>query len=292
MAVAEPFRLGRSPACSRPGLATRSKWRRIGWMDKTGLVLLGVTTIGVLVVPLLAPHSPTLPVVTGPLVSPGPGHWFGTDDLSRDVLSRVLYGIRSSWLSALLVIGSGVVIGGVIGLVAGVLGGWVDTVLMRLTDLFLALPGPILAIAVIAALGPSLPNTLLAVGIVWWPWYSRIVRGEVRALIVRPHVDAARLAGVGRVRLAARHLLPGALPAVLVTASLDVGNLVLTLSALAFIGLGSPPPSPELGAMVARGLPYLFGHPWVSLVPGVAVFLLAYSANLAGDGVRDLLEHA
>jgi peptide/nickel transport system permease protein len=199
--------------------------------------------------------------------------------------------VRSSWLSAIAVITSGVLIGGLIGLVAGFTGGWVDAALMRLTDLFLALPGPVLAIAVVAALGPSLPHTLLAVGLVWWPWYARIVRGEVRAFMVRPHIDAARLAGASRLRLAWRHLLPGTLPAVLVTASLDVGNLVLTLAGLAFIGLGSPPPAPELGAMVARGLTYLFGHPWVALAPAVGVFVLALAANLAGDGVRDLLEH-
>jgi len=148
----------------------------------------------------------------------------------------------------------------------------------------------VLAIPVIAALGPSLPHTLVAVGIVWWPWYARIVRGEVRAQAVRSHIDAARLAGVGRTRLALRHLLPGAFPAVLVTASLDVGSLVLILAGLSFIGLGSPPPAPELGAMAARGMPYLFGHPWIPLAPAIAVFLLALAANLAGDGLRDLLE--
>jgi peptide/nickel transport system permease protein len=161
---------------------------------------------------------------------------------------------------------------------------------MRFTDLFLALPAAVLVIAVVAALGPSLRNTLLAVAIVWWPWYARIVRGEVRAQAVRSHVDAARLAGVGRTRLALRHLLPGAFPAVLVTASLDVGSLVLILAGLSFIGLGSPPPAPELGAMTARGMPYLFGHPWIALAPAIAVFLLAFAANLAGDGLRDLLE--
>jgi peptide/nickel transport system permease protein len=202
----------------------------------------------------------------------------------------VLYGIRASWLSALAVIASGVLIGGLIGTVAGIAGGWLDTALMRFTDLFLALPAAVLVIAVVAALGPSLPHTLVAVAIVWWPWYARIVRGEVRAQAVRSHVDAARLAGVGRTRLAFRHLLPGAFPAVLVTASLDVGSLVLILAGLSFIGLGSPPPAPELGAMAARGMPYLFGHPWIPLAPAIAVFLLAFAANLAGDGLRDLLE--
>jgi peptide/nickel transport system permease protein len=283
MAVAEPTV---SPLLVPPRQRV-ARWARLGHLERGGLIILGVTTLVAVAAPLLAPHSPTAPLPVGPFVAPGHGAVLGTDDLARDILSRVLYGIRASWVSALVVIASGVVIGGGIGLVAGAAGGRIDAVLMRVTDLFLALPAAILAIAVIAALGPSLPHTLLAVGIVWWPWYARIVRAEV----VRAHVDAARLAGVRRVRLAMRHLLPGAIPAVLVTASLDVGNLVLTLAALSFIGLGSPPPAPELGAMVARGMPYLLGHPWIPLFPAVAVFILAFAANLAGDGVRDLLEH-
>jgi peptide/nickel transport system permease protein len=287
MAVAEPTI---SPLLVPPRQRV-ARWARLGHLERGGLIILGVTTLVAVAAPLLAPHSPTAPLSVGPFAAPGHGAVLGTDDLARDILSRVLYGIRASWVSALIVIASGVVIGGTIGLVAGAAGGRIDAVLMRVTDLFLALPAAILAIAVIAALGPSLPHTLLAVGIVWWPWYARIVRAEVRAQAVRAHVDAARLAGVRRVRLAMRHLLPGAIPAVLVTASLDVGNLVLTLAALSFIGLGSPPPAPELGAMVARGMPYLLGHPWIPLFPAVAVFILAFAANLAGDGVRDLLEH-
>lgn len=288
MAVAEPVATG---AALRPRRRALPQVQ-IGNLEKVGLGVLAAATLLALAAPLLAPHAPTLPVPAGALRAPSHAHLLGTDDLSRDVASRVLYGIRSSWFSALAVILSGIVIGGLIGLAAGFAGGWVDTVLMRLTDLFLALPGPVLAIAIVAALGPSLLHVLIAVGVVWWPWYSRIVRGEVRALMVRPHLDAARLAGTGRLRLALRHALPGAVPAVLITASLDVGNLVLTLAGLAFIGLGAPPPAPELGAMVAQGLPYLFGQPWVSLAPAVAIFVLAFAANLAGDGVRDLLRHA
>jgi peptide/nickel transport system permease protein len=259
-------------------------------LDSAGLALFGLVTVIALAAPALAPHSPTTPRPVGPFAAPGSGGLLGTDDLARDVLSRVLVGVRASWLAALVVIASGVVVGGLLGLVAGAAGGLLDTALMRFTDIFLALPGPVLAIAIVAALGPSLSHTLLAVGIVWWPWYARIVRAEVRALAVRPHVDAARLAGAGRVRLALRHLLPGAVPAVLVTASLDVGNLVLTLAGLSFIGLGAPPPAPELGTMVARGMPYLIGHPWIPLAPAAAVFVLVFASNLAGDALRDLLE--
>jgi peptide/nickel transport system permease protein len=264
-------------------------WARLGRLERGGLALLALTTAVAVLAPLLTPYSPVAAVHAEPFARPGAHGILGSDELARDIFSRVLYGVRASWLSALAVIASGVLIGGLIGTVAGVAGGWPDAALMRVTDLFLALPAPVLAIAVIAALGPSLPHTLVALGIVWWPWYARIVRAEVRAQSVRSHVDAARLAGVGRTRLALRHLLPGAFPAVLVTASLDVGSLVLVLAGLSFIGLGSPPPAPELGAMAASGMPYLLGHPWIPLAPATAVFLLAFAANLAGDGLRDLL---
>jgi peptide/nickel transport system permease protein len=262
---------------------------RVSAVDWLAIGGLAAVTLLCLVVPWLAPHSPTRPAGAS-FVHPGHGGFlFGTDEVGRDVLSRVLIGLRASWLASLVVIASGVLIGGVIGLVAGATGGWVDSLLMRVTDVFLALPGPVLAIAVVAAMGPSLQHTLIGVAIVWWPFYARIVRGEIRMLASRPHIEAARLAGAGRLRLMTRHLLPGAIPATVVTASLDVGNLVLTLSALSFLGLGAPAPAPELGAMAARGLPYLLEQWWVPVIPGLAVFVLALVANLAGDGLRDLM---
>jgi peptide/nickel transport system permease protein len=206
------------------------------------------------------------------------------------VLTRVVYGMRTSWLAAFAVIASGVLIGGLIGLIAGMRGGITDSILMRGTDLFLALPGPLLAIAVVSALGPGLVNTLMAVAIVWWPWYARVVRGQVRATVRRPHVEAARMGGVGRIRLAIRHVLPAAFGPTIVTASLDVGNLVLLLAGLSFLGLGAPPPAPELGEMTARGLTYLFTSWWVAVPPAACVALLAFIANLSGDAVRDLVE--
>lgn len=245
-------------------------------------------TVVALLAPLLAPHSITDPS-GAPFLPPGGQAWFGTDEVGRDIFSRVLLGARASWFAALAVVAFGVAVGGLIGLVAGSVGGWVDGLLMRVTDAFLALPGPVLAIAVVAALGPSLWHTLIAVSIVWWPFYARIVRGEIRALAARPHVEAARLGGTGVTRIALRHLLPGAVAPTLVAASLDIGNLVLTLAALSFLGLGAPAPAPELGAMSARGLPYLLAEWWVPVIPGVAVMVLALVANLAGDGLRDVL---
>lgn len=291
MAVAEPYvtppiapRWGRTSLRARMG-----PFAHLGLLDKVSLGLLVLVTLVAAFAPLLAPHPIDLPSGS-PFMPPfSPSHLLGTDDVGRDILSRVLYGIQSSWFSALIVIASGVIIGGIIGVVAGAFGGLVDSILMRITDIFLALPGPVLAIAVVAALGPSLQHTLIAVAIVWWPYYARIVRGEVRSLAARPHIEAARLAGAGRLRIMTRHLLPGAVPVAVVAASLDVSALILTLASLSFLGLGAPAPAPELGAMSARGLTYLLEYWWVPLMPAIAVFVLATVANLAGDGIRDLL---
>jgi peptide/nickel transport system permease protein len=249
-----------------------------------------IVTAVFVALPLLAPHGVLDVTNAGSLKGPSGHALLGTDEVGRDVLSRVLYGLRTSWLSALAVIAAGAAFGALVGALAGAFGGWMDMVLMRFTDLFLALPAPVIAIAIVSALGPSLFHTLLALSVVWWPWYSRIVRGEVRALASRPHAEAARLAGVGKTRLVLRHLLPGAIPPVVVTMSLDVGNLVLALAGLSFIGLGAPAPAAELGAMSARGLDYLFGHPWVPIAPAAGVALLALVANLLGDGVNRRLE--
>jgi len=287
MAVAEPAVRGAAAAGAprhRPlsaVLPSALNWSAVG-------LLVAVTLLAVLA-PAISPHDPLMPAGP-PQLGPGEqGFLLGTDSIGRDVLSRILAGLQLSWFAALGVIASGLLVGGLVGVVAGAAGGWVDNVLMRITDGFLALPAPVLAIAVVAALGPGLLNTLLAVGVVWWPFYARIIRGEIRALAARPHVEAARLAGVGRWRIALRHLIPGAVPAAVVTASLDIGNLVLTLAGLSFLGLGQPAPAAELGADTARNLSYLLQQWWIPVMPGIAVMLLSLAGNLAGDGVRNLL---
>ena len=265
------------------------RFGRLGRLDRVGLVAIVLVTLLLLAVPLVAPHAP-LDNVGVTFAKPGGRFLLGTDEQSRDLLSRVLYGMRTSWFAAFVVIASGIVIGGIIGLTAGMVGGWVDAVLMRITDVFLALPGPLLALAVVSALGASLAHTLEAVMIVWWPFYARIVRGEVRSIMSRSHVEAARMGGAGRVGLALRHVVPGTVGPVLVTASLDIGALILTLAGLSFLGLGSPAPAAELGAMSARGLTYLLTKWWVPVMPALGVFLLVFIANIAGDAVRDLAE--
>lgn len=288
-AVASPAAGWRQRGPGSPGEAAAALAGVPGGMRRI-LLPVGIITLVALLAPLAAPHGTLEVIAAGPLQGPSSGNLLGTDEIGRDVLSRVLHGLRASWLAALGVIAVGAAFGALVGALAGGFGGWVDTILMRLTDLFLSLPAPVLAIAVIASLGPSLLHTLIALSIVWWPWYARIVRGEVRALAARPHTEAARLAGVSRWRLLRKHLLPGAVTPVVVTMSLDVGNLILALAALSFIGLGAPAPSPELGAMSARGLDYLFGHPWVPIAPAAAVALLALTANLLGDHVNRSLD--
>ncbi|MDX1889058.1 ABC transporter permease [Mycolicibacterium sp. 050158] len=255
-----------------------------------GFSLIFVVTIIAIAVPLLAPHDPLVPVGM-PLQAPGThGFLLGSDSIGRDILSRVLYGVRSSWFAALVVVAVGLLIGGIVGLIAGATGGWVDSILMRITDGFLSLPAPVLAIAVVAALGPGFVHTLIAVSIVWWPFYARLVRGEVARLAARPHVEAAKLAGVSRFRLAGRHLLPGAVPNALVAASLDVGTLILTLAALSFLGLGQSAPAPELGADSARNLSYFLQQWWIPVMPGLGVLVLALIGNIAGDCLRNLMK--
>ncbi|MEX7471403.1 ABC transporter permease [Mycobacterium adipatum] len=264
--------------------------RVLGSLNKAG----AVTAIGAFVLitavalfaSVFAPY-PAGAIAGDPGLPPGsPGHIFGTDDNGRDLLSRALFGVQTSWLSALAIVALGLLVGGLIGLIAGASGGRIDTVLMRITDGFLALPAPLLAVAIVAALGPSLLHTLIAVSIVWWPYYTRIVRGEVAALAARPHVEAARLAGAGPVSLVLRHLLPGVIPSSVVAASQDVGNVILTLAALSFLGLGAPAPAAELGADTARNMSALLNNWWIPVVPGVTVGLLSLVATVSGDGIN------
>jgi peptide/nickel transport system permease protein len=259
----------------------------LNWIGVSSVIVL---TLIVIAVPLLAPHDPLIPVGM-PLQAPGKnGFLLGTDSVGRDIFSRVLYGARSSWFAALVVVAVGLLFGGLVGLIAGTVGGWVDTLLMRITDAFLSLPAPVLAIAVVAALGPGFVHTLIAVSIVWWPFYARLVRGDVARLAARPHVEAAKLAGVSTFRLAGRHLLPGAVPNAIVAASLDIGTLILTLASLSFLGLGQSAPAPELGADSARNLSYFLQQWWIPVMPGLGVLVLALVGNIAGDCLRNLMK--
>ncbi|MET0455158.1 MAG: ABC transporter permease [Mycobacterium sp.] len=270
----------------RMGLATRQYFQGASVPSYVSFGALAVLCLVAVFATQLAPFDP-LTAVGKPMTAPNAANPFGTDTVGRDVLSRVLCGMQTSWFGALAVVGFSVVFGGLIGLVAGAAGGWFDALLMRMTDAFLALPGPILALAVVAALGRSYTHTLIGVAIVWWPLYTRIVRSEVRKLRASPHMEAARVGGVSWWRLLRRHLLPGAVPVTIVTASLDIAALVLMLSSLSFLGLGAPQPAPELGSMSAQGITYIFSAWWIPIMPAAAVALVAIVANFAGDAIRD-----
>lgn len=279
------------PSVQAPAPSRFSWLRRMGWLERIGVA--GVIAITLLAVfgPLLAPFDPMLRVADAYL-PPGVPHLFGTDEIGRDLFSRVLLGIRYTWLPGLAVIGIALVIGSAVGVFAGMMGGWVDALFQRIVELFLVLPSTLIAISVVAALGPGLLNTMIAITIFWWPWYARMTRDEVRRIRSRPHVEAARISGVSKTRLMLRYLLPGTVPALLVAATLDVANIILTLSLMSFLGLGLPAPAPELGAMTARSIDSLTVYWWLPILPAVVIFVMSVCANLAGDGVRSALRGA
>lgn len=262
---------------------------RMPRLEAVSVCMLFVITLVAVAAPWLAPADPVLKIAA-PYQPPSLNFLFGTDEIGRDMLARMIYGVRLTWLPGLTIIAIGVLIGTLIGVVGAVSGGVVDALLARLTDLFIVIPSTMIALAAVAALGPGIWHTVAAMSVFWWPWYARIVRGEVRAVATRPHAEAARLSGVRGMRLVLRYLLPAALPTVLVTATLDVANVILVLSLFSFLGLGAPAPAPELGAMTARGLASLTTHWWIPILPAVAIFVLVVIANLAGDGLRSLMK--
>ena len=214
----------------------------------------------------------------------------GTDRLGRDVLSRVIYGARPAVLVSLLVVGLAVLIGVPIGAIAGYRGGWIDEALMRVTDLFLAFPPLLLAMAIVAALGPGLENAALALAISWWPWYARIARGVATGLRNQYFVDAARSIGVRDRTIVTRHIIPNTISPIIVQATIDVGTVVLAAGSLGFIGLGARPPSADWGLMVAEGRTVILEQWWASTFPGLAIFIVVLAANLVGDTLRDALD--
>ncbi len=257
------------------------------------LALVGMTIAGLWIViavaaPLLAPHAP-LGQDFAPQQGPSLGHLFGTDELGRDVLSRVMYGARLSLPVALLLVALALLIGGTLGALAGYFGGFFDGLIMRATDLVFAFPAIILAMVVTAALGPSLVNAVFALVIVSWPSYARVVRGLVRSLKDADYVSATRLLGSSARSALIRDVLPNVLGPVAVLATLDLGNAILLLSGLSFLGLGSQPPTPEWGAGVAEGIQY-FQYWWIGAFPGFAIFTAVLAFNLLGDSLRDALD--
>lgn len=277
---------GRRPR--RPPTVWRRLWRNTGAM--VGLFLLGAIA-GVALLSLgYVPKDPYAIAVEQRFHPPAASHPFGTDDLGRDVLSRVMLGTRISLGVAGLVL---LVAGGAgvpLGIVSGYRGGLVDEVLMRASDIFLAFPSFLLAMAIVAAVGSSMTNAILAVGIAWWPRYARLLRGQVLGLVNMPYVEAARAMGAAEARILVRHVLPNCLAPLLVQFATDAGNAILITASLSFVGLGAKPPLPEWGFMVAQGRQFLLTAWWVPISPGLAIGTTVAAFMFVGDALRDLLD--
>lgn len=224
------------------------------------------------------------------LAAPSEQHWFGTDRQGRDILSRILFGLRTSLKAAFFVTFLAVVIGVPLGAIAGFIGGAVDEIIMRITDVFLAFPALLLALALVTALGPSLDNAILAISLSWWPWYARIVRSSTISLKHALFIDAARVIGVSRMRIIFRHIIPNTLTPVIVQASMDVGSVIIATASLSFLGLGTQPPQADLGQLISEGRTYILQQWWYSTFPGLAILLLVMAFNILGDSIRDFLD--
>jgi peptide/nickel transport system permease protein len=255
-----------------------------------GLALLAVFVLLALTASLISAYDPLFQNISASLTPPSPAYPLGTDKLGRDILSRMLYGARISlWVGLAVVLSAGA-FGSLVGLIAGYLGGWVDEMLMRVTDIFFAFPSLILAMAIAGALGPSLQNALIAVAVVSWPVYARLIRSQVLVLREQEFVQAARAVGVAGPTVLFPHLLPNTVAPLLVQASFDMGATILAVAGLSFFGFGAQPPTPEWGVMISEGRNYITTQWWLTAVPAAGILLLVAAFNLVGDGLRDLLD--
>ncbi len=273
-----------------PGrLTTFSRFLRNNPLALAGIVIFSLAVLISIFAPQLAPYEPLEQDIVNRLQGPSGAHWFGTDQLGRDIFSRVLYGGRLSLPAGIMVVLVAGLIGTVLGALSGFIGGWFDEATMRLTEVFLAFPTIILAMAIAAALGPSLINAIVAMVVVWWPNYARVVRSLVIGVKSQEYVEAGRAIGVPTNRLLWRTVLPNCLAPAIVLATIDLGNAILVFAGLSFLGLGPEPSSPEWGRMVADGIEY-FDQWWMSAFPGLAIFLVVIAFNFIGDGIRDALD--
>ena len=255
-----------------------------------GLVVIIVFVLGAVFAPWLTPYPDQGegdPNILEKFKPPSAVHPLGTDYLGRDVLARILYGGRSSLSTGFLVVFLAVVIGTPLGALAGYFGGWLDETIMRVTDMFLAFPPLLLALAIAAALGAGFVNAMIAIAVTWWPWYTRLVRAQTISLRERYFIEAAKSIGVSDSRIIATHILPNVLTPVLVQATMDLGSAILTGTALNFVGLGVQPPLADWGNMINQGRLYFIQRPWFAGSAGAAIFLVALSFNLVGDALRD-----
>ncbi len=271
--------------------ATKRIRRTITFPIALGLVLILGLCVAAIFAPLLCRNSPYAINIRDITAPPGPSHFFGTDDLGRDLFSRIVYGARISLMVGLVATLISIAIGTLIGLAAGYYGGWLDTALMRTTDIVLAFPTALFAIAVLAVFeNPSVEKVFVILGLIGWPGTARLVRGQVLALREADFVQAARALGMRERRILGRHVLPNVLAGILVMATLMIPGNILTEAWLSFLGLGAQPPTPSWGSMITEGQAYLQTKPWICFFPGVAIFVTVLGFNLFGDGLRDILD--
>ncbi|EXU77080.1 ABC transporter permease [Erwinia mallotivora] len=256
----------------------------------TGCALVAVLIITALLAPLQAPFDPNAQLMSARLMPPSALHWLGTDGFGRDLLSRVIYGARPTLLLVSLILLLTIPVGMLIGICAGYLGGWTERLLMRVTDIFLSLPNLVIALALVAMLGPGLLNGALALALTSWPPFARQARAETLALRRSDYLAAARMQGINGLRLMFGHILPLCLPSAVVRAALSLGGIILSAAGLGFLGMGVQPPTAEWGSMVAEGSKVIFDQWWVAAAPGGAILFASLAFNLTGDGLRDRLD--
>lgn len=240
--------------------------------------------------PFIATHDPTEAVLTDALQAPSARHWFGTDKLGRDLFSRVIYGTRVSVTSALFLVICILLTGGILGIIAGYFGGWVDAIIMRVADMMISFPGMVLAIAVAGILGSSMRNAVFAIALVSWTKYARLARSLVLKVRQSDCIAAARVTGSKTLHILTRYLLPDVTPTLVITAATDIGSMMLELAGLSFLGFGARPPMAEWGLMLSEGRQYMLNAPWLMIFPGLAILTVVAVFNMLGDSLRDVLD--
>lgn len=259
-------------------------------LPRIGIVIILLFVFGAIFAPILTPYDPIEPNYSAVRQPPSLDHWCGTDDLGRDIFTRILYGGRISIMAALIPLAISGVFGVLLGLLAGTLGGWPETIIMRLMDALLSIPGILLMIVISGILGPNLINALIAIGIVGIAGYTRVVHGQTLSVSTREYVLAARALGKPTFSIVLQEILPNVTAPIIVVASLSIGRMILAEATLSFLGLGIQPPTPSWGSMVAAGNRYLQLAPWISLIPGLSIFLMVMAVNFVGDGIRDAID--
>ena len=259
-------------------------------MAVAGLAIIVLLLLIAAFAPLIAPFDPIAQALDKRLMPPSSTNWFGTDALGRDIFSRIVYGTRITLVIVLLVVVTVGPFGLLIGAISGYYGGWVDRLLMRITDVFLAFPRLVLALAFVAALGPGIVNAIIAIAITTWPPYARVARAETMVIRNQDYIAAMRLQGASQARIIWKHVVPMCMSSLIVRTTFDMAGIILTAAGLGFLGLGAQPPMPEWGAMISAGREQIFDQWWVATFPGVAICIVALGFNLLGDGLRDVMD--